>query len=87
MTPTNRRKRIEEIVKIAREPTIKEDVKRMALDSEVIQAIDSLIDEETAILRSDLASALGHMEGCGHPYKYLTEKYKDLITEGKEKDE
>lgn len=33
---------------------------------------------EDVILKSDLARAIGHMQGCGHPDQYLEDKYPEF---------
>lgn len=32
-------------------------------------------EQEIIILLSDMHRAIGHMQGCGHPDKYLEKKY------------
>lgn len=35
-------------------------------------------DREIIKLRADIAAAMGHMQGCGHPYKYLQKRYPEF---------
>lgn len=48
---------------------------------ELEQFIDQLLgerDREVINLRADIAYAIGHAEGCGHPIKYLEKRYLEL---------
>lgn len=78
--PTDERKIIiTRIIDVAKEVGLKEiDTKFVEVLTNAILARESAIREEAVILKANLAAAMGHMQGCGHPYEYLNKRYPDL---------
>lgn len=65
------------------EPTKAKDNTILPPNKVVRDAINKKIIEkqkrEITILKSDIAYAIGHAQGCGHPVKYLEKKYPELV--------
>jgi hypothetical protein len=50
---------------------------------EAVQAKTNAIAARELMYRTGLARAMGHMEGCGHPDRYLTSKFPEFATQPK----